>query len=114
MVSFLSGQLVGRIPVVDWSGFPPEGSTRPGGRGLEAAARRYLERQAREAKEKEQAENDGASLATTAVDDTAEPTASEEKGAEVEKPESNDEPKEKRGLWRSMKKRVSGISQSKS
>jgi hypothetical protein len=47
------------VPPIDFSALPPEGSSRPGGPGLEAAANRYIERMRREAKEKGQAPQEG-------------------------------------------------------
>jgi hypothetical protein len=47
------------VPPIDFSSFPPQGSSRPGGPGLEAAANRYIERMRREQNQDPQKEEVG-------------------------------------------------------
>lgn len=109
------------VPVIDFSAFPPEGSSyrEP---GLAAAARRYHERKEREKREaqeaqeaQEQAINDTISLAATAVDEDAASTNdhandkdmdSKEPNLSTESSENKKEPDQKSGKWKSFKQRI--------
>lgn len=102
------------VPPIDFSSFPPEGSRRAGGTGLEAAANRYIERmrcekiqtsQTGDASKKLQADGDTVCLARAAMRDTK-ATSIMSKSSEkplVSQLERKEESGRQTSLWESMK-----------